>query len=131
MRPIGLGSTNPTQKWIITLVGALSSNLINSTFELNNNGNNTTSPPCARLSSIGMPKNHMGTSPIRQCPLLFVNDVDEDAEDLNSKPTLHGSPSKVANPASSIDEKDPSCPSTITTHVQGTLFCIFSLYFLF
>jgi len=58
-----------------------------------------------------MPKDHMGTSPTKQCPLLIINDVDEDGEDLNSKPTQHSSPSKVANLANSIDEKDPSCPS--------------------
>lgn len=131
MWQIGLGSTGPIQERKFTLVGALSSNLINSTFELDNSHNSTMPPPCARLSFVGMLKNHMGTSPIRQCPLLLINDVDEDVKDLNSKPVQHNSPSRVANLASSIDENDPSWPFTTMTHMQSTLFCIFPFYFLF
>jgi hypothetical protein len=108
LRKIGIGSTSPIQKKIFTLVGALLNNLIKSTFELDNSHSSTMLLPCARLSSIGMLKYHMGTSPIKKCPPLFVNDVDEDVEDINSKPAQHNSPSKVANPTSSIDEKDMS-----------------------
>lgn len=65
----------------------------------------------------------MGSFLSKKCPTLYVNDVDE-----NQEATKHNSLFKVVI-SSSTNEKDPSCPSTATTHVQGKIFNIFSLIF--
>jgi hypothetical protein len=116
------GSNYPIQKRRFTLVGALSSNPINKTYELDNN-HSSTIPSCLKLFHVEITTCRMGNSPIENCPTLYVNDVDEDQE-----ATKHKSLFKVAI-SSSIDEEDPNFPSIATTHVQSNFFCICSLLF--
>lgn len=76
MRQIGFSSSCPTQERKFILIGALSSNPTSKTYELNNSCSSTT-PSCPRLSHVDITTNHMGGFPIRKCPMLYVNDVDE------------------------------------------------------
>ncbi len=77
MKQTGLGSNYPIQKKRFTLVGALSSNPINKTYELDNN-HSSTIPSCLKLLHVEITTCHMGSSPIENCPTLYFNDVDED-----------------------------------------------------
>jgi hypothetical protein len=61
----GIEANCLTQERRFTLIRALSSNPINSTFELNNSHSSIVLPPCVRLPFVSMLKNHMGASPIK------------------------------------------------------------------
>jgi hypothetical protein len=77
LKQTGLGSSCPTQEKRFILIATLLSNPTGKTYELYNSCSNT-APSCPRSSHVDITTNHMGSFPIRKCPTLYVNDVDED-----------------------------------------------------
>lgn len=77
MRQTGVGLNCPTRERRFILIGTLSSNPISKTYELDNSRSSTT-PSCPRLFHVDITTNHMGSFPIKKCPTLYVNDLDED-----------------------------------------------------